>query len=400
MNKVLLHISHTEIRKDSRILKELLALESLDEYERVAIGVESNEGSSASMEIPEARIVSIRLFTELLSVLPRITIVKVLRSGLKFLELTFAFFFRGIALKPKVVHCHDTLVLPAGVLIKFATGCKLVYDAHELESDKNGQTPLLSKATLFTEKMCWRSIDLLVSVSDSIIAWYIDNVGHKDHLLVLNSPKKEIERSGELQPASTGKYFHQLYGIPNRKKLFVYLGVLASGRGIEIILSAFAHNSTDAHVVFAGYGDLSDYIQSYCEKHSNIHLHKPVPHEQVVSLAKHADFGLCLIEKVSLSDYYCLPNKLFEYSFAGLPVLASDFPEIKKVVEKYSLGVCCAPKSEQIRESIDLFVNRSPSNPAKGISELSWNKQAARLLFGYRKLLNIEMGIETCENEL
>ena len=47
---------------------------------------------------------------------------------------------------------------------------------------------------------------------------------------------------------------------------------------------------------------------------------------------------MCLIQNVSLSDYYCLPNKLFEYCFAEIPVLASNFPDISQTVEKYDLS--------------------------------------------------------------
>ena len=77
------------------------------------------------------------------------------------------------------------------------------------------------------------------------------------------------------------------------------------------------------------------------KKNSNIHLHKKVPHNQVVNLIKSADVGICIIENVSLSDYYCLPNKLFEYSFAGLRVIGSDFPEISNYILSNKLGEVC-----------------------------------------------------------
>lgn len=381
----ILHLSHTDIRYDSRILKELRALENLDGYERVAIGVEHDEGASANAKALRAKIITIRLFTKALSWLPRIP-----RYILNMFELTLMFFMRGLLLKPSVIHCHDTLVLPAGVLVKLVSGCKVVYDAHELESNKNGQSSALSKATLFIERLCWRRVDLLVSVSDSILDWYQVHLGPKESILVLNSPEIDGLANSHSKNSNIPRYFHKLYDIPNNKLVFVYLGILGAGRGIEIALEAFASTSLEAHLVLIGYGDLSSQIQSFSDKHKNIHLHKPVPHDQVVALVSDADVGLCLVENVSLSDYYCLPNKLFEYCFAGLYILGSDFPEIRKVVDEYSLGTCCALEPDKVREAIQFLINHRPPRTKTDFSALGWDVQAERLVHGYRKLLEIQ----------
>ena len=79
-------------------------------------------------------------------------------------------------------------MLPIGYFIKRIKKCKLFYDAHELESNKNGQTKFMSWGTLFIEKKIWKSIDLLISVSDSIIKWYEKNLGTIENVLILNSP--------------------------------------------------------------------------------------------------------------------------------------------------------------------------------------------------------------------
>jgi glycosyltransferase involved in cell wall biosynthesis len=68
-----------------------------------------------------------------------------------------------------------------------------------------------------------------------------------------------------------------------------------------------------------------------------------VPTEDVVRWAAGADVGLALIQNVSLSYFLSLPNKLFEYVAAGLPVVASDFPELRGVVEGRARGAVCAP---------------------------------------------------------
>lgn len=102
---------------------------------------------------------------------------------------------------------------------------------------------------------------------------------------------------------------------------------------------------------------------------------------------READCGLCLIEDVSLSDRLCLPNKLFEYAFAGVPVLASRLPEIARVVGEYGLGICCDNDADSIEAAV-LKIEREGLEPPTGdLTELSWETQAKRLQEAYRTLL-------------
>lgn len=384
MRKKVLHLSHTDIRCDSRILKEMGALESTGQLDLTGIGVEIDEGASLSRKDLKAKIISIRLFSKMLFFLP-----KPMRYALNMVELTLRFVLYGMGSKPSVVHCHDTFALPAGVLIKMLSKCKLIYDAHELESDKNGQTPTLSRTTLAIEKWAWKRIDLLISVSDSINDWYIQNLGSKSNLLILNSPEIPKGTGDDSIVGMERRYFHSLYGIPSDKKVFIYIGILSEGRGIDLCLQAFASGTVDAHVVFMGYGSLKSKIESFAAQYSNIHLHQPVPHERVVTMVRNADVGLCFVENVSLSDYYSLPNKLFEYAFAGLPVLVSDFPEISKVVRKYSLGFCSAVDLDSVERMISKIIQGPAPIAAGDISELSWKAQANRLNEAYVDLLRL-----------
>lgn len=384
MRKKLLHISHTDIRYDSRILKEMGGLEASEKFELIGVGVKLEEGASSSKKVLKSKIIAIRLFSKALSFLPR-----PIRYGLNMFELTIRLVIYGLRFRPAAVHCHDTLALPAGVLIKMIAGSKLIYDAHELESNKNGQTPFLSKVTLFIERLAWSRIDLLISVSDSINAWYVEHLGVKQHLLILNSPEIHNDVGKHIKDGKKDKYFHSLYGIPAGVKIFIYIGILSDGRGINLCLQAFASGAVDAHVVFMGYGPMKSEIESFAKKYPNIHLHNPVPHEQVVSIVKNADVGLCFVENVSLSDYYSLPNKLFEYAFSGLPVLASDFPEIGKVVRHYSLGFCSAVDLDSIKKMIANIIQAPSAAASENLYELSWEAQAERLNDAYDRLLQL-----------
>ena len=371
----ILHLTHTDPRSDNRILKELEALAGIDTHDVTCIGFNSELGPSNTNKKLKAQLIILRSNSNIPKWIPW-----PIKPTLKLIEFYIRLSKAAIKFKPTVVHCHDTLVLPIGVLVKCISKAKLIYDAHELESNKNGQTKALSKATLFVEKIAWKKIDHLISVSDSIIDWYLKNLGTKPNTLILNSPFiNNID-------SESNKYFHRLYNITPDKLVFVYLGILGYGRGIDYILDVFSRKNIKSHVVFIGYGELESKIKDVSKTNTNIHYHKAVAHEEVVSLVKNADVGLCLIENVSLSDFYCLPNKLFEYTFAGLPVLASNFPDIKNIVIKYNLGRVCDINSKSINEAVSEIEVTHLSNINSDLTELGWPSQAKKLLNTYSVL--------------
>jgi glycosyltransferase involved in cell wall biosynthesis len=380
------HITHTDVRADARILRQLEALGAQSWLDVRAIGLESDEGIAAAERGKiSANIRSLRLMTRRLDFLPR-----GIRYALSLCELALRMLPTVIANRPKIVHCHDTMVLPIGVVAGLLTGCLVIYDAHELESDKSGQTQFLSRVTLLIEQWCWRRIALLISVSPSILDWYRDKLGPKRSILVLNSPSvssspRAASRRERRAFGSLG-YFHDRFGIPVGTPVFIYLGYLVAGRGIESTLQAFGRDNVQSHVVFMGPGDALG-VEDYAKRFRNIHFHPAVPHDEVVKLVREADCGLCLIEDVSRSDRLCLPNKLFEYAFAGVPVLASRLPEIARVVQQFGLGACCDNDADSIEAAVLKIEREGLERPTGDLTELSWETQSKRLREQYRQLV-------------
>lgn len=375
----IIHISHTDVRCDARILKEIEAVSVLDDVKVIAFGVDHDEGAAHSSVPSGVRIETIALRSRNWRWLHG-----AVRHAFNLIELFARLLPRLVASRPDVVHCHDTLVLPIGAVVKVLSGCALIYDAHELESEKNGQSRFLSRATLLMESMSWRQIDLLVSVSRPILDWYSQRFGTKPSILVMNSPAATPDCGFE---KPTGRHFHLTFGIPEDKLVFLYLGILAPGRGIPGLLEAFSNPAVRSHLVFVGYRDMMG-VKKASERVSNIHVHPPVPHGQVVQLSRSADCGLCLIEDISLSDRYCLPNKLFEYAFAGLPVLASRLPEIDRVVREFGLGMCCDNDAESIGAAVREIEQGAALPSQADLSELTWETQGERLRGAYVDLLS------------
>lgn len=384
MKKKILHLSHTDIRSDSRILKELNAISRLPDVEVRAVGIDNSSAFLPIGGIDGVRIDAIRIFSKRLNWLPRVIVY-----SFNSFEIYLRYILLCYNYRADVIHCHDTLVLPVGIILKRIHGGSLVYDAHELESRKNGQNRLLSLATLAIERISWNSIDSLVTVSEKIIEWYNVNLGKKPSTLILNSPQIDsLDNNFNVSKEKDGSYLRDTFNIPQDARIFLYLGIIGKGRGIEIALDAFSRCHPDAHFVMVGYGALVPMVKTSASRFSNIHYHAAVPHDEVVSIARSADVGLCLIENVSLSDYYCLPNKLFEYAFAGLYVLSCDFPEIRRVVDQHGLGSTCELDSKSLVEAIEKICVHGIHRDVRDLSLLAWETQATRLQEAYKELLS------------
>ena len=380
MNKHILHLSHTDIVSDSRILKEIDALKGLGcAYKVKGIGIESRIAVKGDIS-QTAEIISIRPIARKFTYLP-----KSVQHFFTLVEVSIRMLVLGIKFKPDVVHCADNVILPMAVAIKIFSGSKLIYDAHELESDKNRISNLAKRLIYLEEKILWRFVDYLIVVSPSIKKWYLTNFSFKPSSIILNTP---VFDALSFDNSDLG-YFRKKYEIPDGCLIFLYIGLLTDGRGIDLIVEAFKRKSVTSHVVFLGYGDLYEELEECSSEYSNIHIHKAVDHHRVVEIARAADVGFCLIENVSLSDYYSLPNKLFEYIFAGVPVLASKFPDIQTLLEAYNVGRCCELSVNSIEQEVNKFQNSQRiSVDAGDLVELSWAVQADSLVGVYEKLLS------------
>jgi glycosyltransferase involved in cell wall biosynthesis len=378
--KKILHLSHTDIAFDSRILKEMNAALNSG-YNVFGIGIKLKSIEIGQRDANKSlHVNSLEIGSRKWRFLPR---------QLKHLAVYVEFFLKSvpkaISHKADIIHCNDTTVLPIALVTKLFTRAKLVYDAHELESNQDGQSKLSGILIKFFEKISWRFIDGLIVVSPSIKKWYNKNIGSKATAIVLNSPILSEENDIEAT-----NYLKDFFGIPRDELVFIYIGGLGPGRGIELIRDVFKDKSLKSHVVFMGYGSYFNELNELSRDYTNIHVHEAVTHDQVVSIAQSADVGLALIENTSLSCYYCLPNKLFEYCFAGIPVLASDFPDIRDVLETYSLGLLTTLEPISIKKAIISFEKKKVevNFSIEDLQPLSWTAQARNLLDLYNLVLD------------
>ncbi len=250
---------------------------------------------------------------------------------LKYLEFVVRVAWRHRSVD--VVHCNDLNALPVGLLIKLlGHNVKVVYDCHEYETEINGLKGFEKTAKRWLERWLIRYADAVLIVSDSIAREYARLYAIPAPHLVMNCPLFVEQVKHNL--------FRERFGIRPDQLIFLYQGGLSKGRGIEILLDAFAQRPDDRCVlVCMGYGPLKSTVQAFVQRSAVIFYHPAVDQKVLLDHTSSADFGVSFIEDTCLSYRYCLPNKIFEYLMAGIPVLTSNLFEMRRLVESESVGL-------------------------------------------------------------
>lgn len=301
----------------------------------------------------------------------------------------FEFAFRVISRYRKVDawHCNDYEAFVIGVLAKITRPrLKLIYDCHELESHRNGKGALMRFAIRTIEKLFISWAELVITVSPSIQEFYKRKYNLSFVALVRNLPN-------EMQISHTNTLREKL-GLKDNQMVFLYQGMLGKGRGIEVLLNAFdSRKTTDAVIVFMGFGALKEQIEAFAARNENIFFIPAVSYSEIPMYTGSADVGVNSVEPTCLSYKYSLPNKLFEYIQSEIPVLTNPLPDCIALVNEYKVGrVIPVWSADAINEVVndvlkeDLSEYQPHLKSAKKI--LNWEVEEQALISAYKSIPN------------
>ena len=370
-----LHISLTEFRNESRLLKEAASLIHAQVFPQIHVAALHAEDLAIDQAFGAG--VSVHRF----ELATRKFGKNLIFQFLKYIEYCIRVYFHYKNKKISCVNVHSLGLLPLGVLLKYVWGSRLVYDAHELETETNGAKGFRQRLVKWLERKLIQRVDMTIVVSESIADWYANEYGIARPPVVLNAPnKREIKNNN---------YFREQLGIRDDQIILLYQGGLAAGRGVHLILDAFkARGDNKVVVVFMGYGPLQQDIQAAAAQQKNIFFYPAVAPQVVLEYTASSDFGIHLIQNICMNHDYCMPNKLFEYAMAGLPVLVSNMKDMSELVSKNNMGAVISDFSAAgINRAIDDFLLQDltamKANAYRVACENAWEVQEQKMLAGY-----------------
>ncbi len=175
----------------------------------------------------------------------------------------------------------------------------------------------------------------------------------------------------------------------SNEKIIIYQGALNVGRGIEQVMKALKYiENVKFHII--GTGDIEKDLKGLAVKlniKNKVRFFGKIPFEELKQQTIKADIGISLEQDMGLNYYYSLPNKIFDYIHAEVPILASKFPEIEKIVNGFKIGVVIENyEPEYLAKTInDMLFDEGKrriwqENLKKASAELNWQKEEKILL--------------------
>lgn len=290
-----------------------------------------------------------------------------------------------IRARPAVVNPHSLPVLPAAVVTRVFTRARIIYDTHELESETMGASAVRRRVGRLLERAFVPMCAAIVVVNNSIGEWYRQRHPRARVVVVRNVPPRTFV------PDAPSTRLRDLCGVPVDHLLFLYQGTIGEGRAVGLVLDVFERAAPDRHVVFLGYGELEDDVRRVAASHSNVHFLPGVAPSDLLDYTSSADVGLCLIENRCLSYYLSLPNKLFEYIVAGVPVIVSAFPEMTEIVESTGSGWAIPVRADDLERLVGSLdrpeVERRAAAARTAGGSLTWETEALPLIDLYRDVV-------------
>ncbi len=289
--------------------------------------------------------------------------------------------------KADIYHFHDPELIPIGILLKLA-GKKVIYDAHEdvaldIQTKvwiKPSMRYLIGKFFDVFEKTSSKFFDAVITVAPNLLKKFAR----------VNSSSFEVRNFPMIEDLS----FAKTANYERKKNQLLYVGSLTKVRGASKMLDALLH--LDANLVLAGTFSPPSLLEE-CQKHpawSKVKYLGFCSREQIIALCQESALGYALIqEDKNLMTGY--PVKLFEYMSCELPVIVSDFPLWREIVEGAQCGLAInqyevaniVAATEKILSDADLRNKMGQNGKEAVLKKYNWPQEEQHLLNVYEQIL-------------
>lgn len=304
-------------------------------------------------------------------------------------KTTWSAFRKALAVKADVYHFHDPELIPIGILLKMI-GHKVIYDVHE-------DTPRLVSARTWLPWVVRKPIAWFMSCMEWVGAMIFDAI-------ISVTPKINdrfpISKTTLIQnyPIMDEMLVRTPIPYNEREAVFAYVGIISRVRSAEEIVRSFELISDQfaPQLDMAGEFDPSSLEETLRKLPgwAAVRFHGEVSRTEVAKILSRARAGLVLFHPVH-NHIYAQPNKMFEYMSAGLPVIASDFPLWRRIIDVVNCGLLVDPMNPKAIAAAMRWLLDNPAEAEamgqrglKAVQQVyNWDIESVKLISLYKKLL-------------
>jgi len=311
-----------------------------------------------------------------------------------------------------VISCHDLRALGYGYLAALFTSKKkrplLVYDSHEFELGRNTGVPrtrFQTWAIKQQERFLIRRSALCIIPADSAA----DEVQRIHKLKARPVVVRSTPNNWILDPSVCEKRrqeFIQMMNAGGPPFFVMYHGGVLKNRGVEMFIKLVSLNPNIIGIIL-GYALDGDYMDALkrlvieSKADDRILFLPTVPLRHLWEYVGAVDVGVILVQNTCRSYYMCLPNKFFENVQSLTPIVTSDFPEMRRLIEKYEIGLVCDQTDvESVNACIEkmrtdkTFYARCKENLKQAKEDLCWENEKNKLIEAYVALAAKHRAVE------
>jgi glycosyltransferase involved in cell wall biosynthesis len=296
-----------------------------------------------------------------------------------FAEYNLRLFCYLLFTKKDILLSNDLDTLLPNYLVSRLQHKKIVFDSHELfpEIPELVHRPKVKKVWLALENWILPNLKNNYTVCNSIASFYNDK--YNTHFKTIkNLPTKKEVNKGAFSFDTKGE------------KIILYQGALNIGRGLELMIETmrFLENHL---LVLIGDGDIHTLLKEKValeNLNSKVVFLGKISPKELYKLTPLADIGLSLEEDLGLNYRFALPNKIFDYIQAEVPILVSNLPEMRRVVLDYNVGEIVKHRTpKELAIQIKQVLEKEYTTELKLAKEiLTWEQQEAELIAIFRNL--------------
>lgn len=296
-------------------------------------------------------------------------------------------FERMMEYQVDLLHVHDFPMLAPAVKLATARQVPLIYDAHELYYAQVQLPKAVQARYKKKEAALIKKADVAITVNPYIARLMADRYCVPAPEVIMNAAARV--------PVLPGSPLRERFDLSADARILLYQGWICEHRGIEKIVQAAARFDHQIYFVIVGYGAFEDALKHQVAELNLSHrvlFFGGVASDQLHALTCDADLGIIPYHGVDENNYFCSPNKLFEFAIAELPFISNDLPFLRDIANQYGNGVMADLGSpEAIADSVNqLFADEAhlaflKRGAAVAREDLNWDVEGQKLLAIYQR---------------
>lgn len=319
-------------------------------------------------------------------------LAKTSKRWVRLLVRSYQAYRKALKIPSDIYHIHDPELLIYAWLLK-VKGKRVVYDVHEDYTSTLSSKPWLpgvlrhkiadafGRFELFVSK----KLDLLVCATPHIANKFIP---HLQHVITVRNF------------VNLDEFFETGQASEQSENAVCYVGNISKARGIEEIVAALPLTKANLYLAGEVHSDMLSQKLKALPGWQQVTALGHIPREKAFELMRGCVVGLIMFHPIA-NHTNALPNKMFEYMAAGIPIIMSNFPDWEKMVKQYQCGMCVDPLNpEAIAVAINWFIEHPKEakqlgkNGRKAVEQhYNWQAEKGILISGYENIMTKSKGV-------